>query len=181
MSIIDDVFAPVYGKPCWNFEQGYGSFLTMEFGEPHLHIREPYEAPPQAPASVRRHAAQRFIWVHGDWHLWVYLCDWRIFFHGRQLADQDCKRSVVKKATIELDGQALVRISLSPALVTTLEFDLGGALEIVPNTAEYGETSELWHLYEPSGDVFTLRSDGRYSRMPGDTPYGEHVWEPLTI
>ena len=33
MSIIENLFQPLYGKDCWQVEQGYGSFLTFEFGE----------------------------------------------------------------------------------------------------------------------------------------------------
>jgi hypothetical protein len=73
--IIEDVFIPIYGKPCWQFQQGYGSFLTLEFGEPHLHIREPWQAGAQASDKLQKHAARRLVSVHGDWHLWVYLCD----------------------------------------------------------------------------------------------------------
>ncbi len=181
MSIVDDAFGPIYGKPCWNFEQGYGSFLTTEFGEPHLHIVEPHQPTAEAPASVRRNAARRHIWVHGDWYLWIYLCDWRILFHGRQLADESCRRSIIKKATAELNGQALVRVSINHALVTTFDFDLGGKLKVIPNRAEYGKTSELWHLFEPSGQVLTLRADRRYSHMPGDTPPADEVWNPLPV
>jgi hypothetical protein len=29
--LIDEIFQPVYGKPCWQVKQGIGSFLTFEF------------------------------------------------------------------------------------------------------------------------------------------------------
>jgi hypothetical protein len=33
--------APAAGKPCWLVQHGYGSFVTMEFGEPHVKIGGP--------------------------------------------------------------------------------------------------------------------------------------------
>lgn len=179
--MIEDIFSPIYGKPCWHFQQGYGSFLTLEFGEPHLHIREPRQASEQASEKVRKIAALRSVYVRGDWHLWVYLCDWRIFSHEQLIADNNSKRRVIKQATAELDGQALVRVTVSKLLISVFEFDLGGRLETIPNIEAHESTSDLWLLYEPSGDVFTLRADGQYCRMPGDTLPDKHKWQPLNI
>jgi hypothetical protein len=33
-------FAPLYGLPSWRVERGVGSFLTLDFGEPHVRIDE---------------------------------------------------------------------------------------------------------------------------------------------
>ena len=181
MSIINDVFKPIYGKPSWQVEQGYGSFLTFEFGEPHLHIREPRQATEQATESVRKNAARRLVYVHGDWHLWIHVCDWRILFKGQELANHASNRRTIKKAIIELDGQALKQVTIKDSLVTVFEFDLGGSLEIVPNYVDYETNVDLWLLYEPSGKVFTLRADGQYCHMPGDNSSDMEKWKPLII
>jgi len=34
-SIFQKLFGEVYGLPCWNVKPGYGSSLTLEFGQPH--------------------------------------------------------------------------------------------------------------------------------------------------
>jgi hypothetical protein len=36
----EKVFKGILGKPCWDVKPGHGSFLTMEFGKPHLEVRE---------------------------------------------------------------------------------------------------------------------------------------------
>ncbi len=41
MEMLDKVFAPVFGKPCWNVEAVAGSCLALEFGEMCLWIRNP--------------------------------------------------------------------------------------------------------------------------------------------
>jgi len=181
MSIVDDIFQPVYGKPCWQVEQGYGSFLTFEFGQPSLHIREPRQASAQATEKVRKNAARRQVYVHGDWHLWIYICDWRIVSHEQEMANHDSSRRVIKKATTELNGQLLKRVNVSDLFACVFEFDLGGRLEIFPNYDEYEKTVDLWLLYEPSGNVFTLRADGQYHRDLGDTPPKKHIWKSLII
>jgi hypothetical protein len=119
--------------------------------------------------------------VHGDWHLWIYLCDWRIALHGQVLASDGSKRRVITRATAELGGQALVQVTVTESLISAFEFDLGGRLETIPNREAYEDTDALWHLYEPSGHVFTLRADGQYCHMPGETPPDKHWWQPLDI
>jgi hypothetical protein len=42
--IFHKLFREIYAKPCWNVKPGYGSFFTLEFGRPHLDVREPTEA-----------------------------------------------------------------------------------------------------------------------------------------
>ena len=181
MSVINDIYRPIYGKPCWQVEQGYGSFLTFEFGQPSLHITEPHEVSEQAAESVRRNAARRFVYVRGDWHLWIYICDWHIFLNNQELANHDSNRRTIKKALIEINGQALTKVSVKDSIVSVFEFDLGGRLEVIPNHEEYEKTVDLWLLYEPSGNVFTLRADGQYSHMPGTTLPENHKWKPLRV
>jgi hypothetical protein len=175
---INDVFKPLIGKPCWQVKQGYGSFLTFEFSEPRLHIQEPREASKQASEKLRKRWARRRIYVHGDWHLWVYICDWRILLHGKELANSSSTRKVIEKALLEIDGQALSSVTIAKSYVCLFEFDLGGRLEIIPNYDDYEKDSDLWLLYEPSGYVYTLRADGKFNHAPGDGSE-EKAWKVL--
>ena len=179
MNIINDIFQPLYGKPCWQVEQGYGSFLTFEFGEPFLRIQEPRQASEQASEKVRRNAARRFVYVHGEWHLWIYICNWRIIFKGDELANSDANRRTIKKALIEINGQKLTNVTVTSSLLSVFEFDLGGRLEAYPDYENFKRTVDLWLLYEPSGDVFTLRADGQYCHTPGNIPGKKELWQPL--
>lgn len=181
MSIINKIFKPIYGKPSWQVEQGYGSFLTFDFGEPHLRVREPRQASEQASEKVRKNLARRLVYVRGAWHLWIYMCDWRIMFHDQELASSTSNRRTIRKATIELDGQALTQVTIKDDLISIFEFDLGGKLEVTPNYDVYEKDVDLWLLYEPSGKVFTLRADRQYCHKPGNTPRNEESWKPLLI
>lgn len=168
MSIIDDIFQPLYGKPSWQVKQGYGSFLTFEFGEPKLHITEPREPSKEASEKLRKRWARRHVYIHGEWHLWVYVCNWYAFHQGKELAHNESTNKVIKNALLELDGQALTSVTVNKSFVSIFEFDLGGRLEVIPNYNDFEEADDLWLLYEPSGNVFTLRSDRKYKRAPGD-------------
>ena len=179
MTIINDIFQSLYGKPCWQVEQGYGSFLTFEFGEPHLRIQEPRQATAQTSEKIRKNMARRFVYVRGDWHLWIYLCDWHIIFKGQELANDNSNRRTIRKAIIELNGQHLTQVTVSRSLVSVFEFDLEGRLEVIPNHDAYRKDADLWLLYEPSGNVFTLRADGQYHHAPGDMLPDKYQWQPL--
>jgi hypothetical protein len=177
---IDNVFKPIIGKPCWQVQQGYGSFLTFEFGEPRLRIQEPRQASKQASEKLRKRWARRNFYIRGDWHLWIYICDWRIFLNNEELANDSSARKTIKNALLEIDGQALISITIKKSYVCIFEFDLGGRLEITPNYEDYEKDSDLWLLYKPSGYVFTLRADGKHNYAPGDGSV-EKAWKALNI
>lgn len=181
MSIVDDIFNPILGKPAWNVQYGIGSFLTFEFGDPHLVIREPREAKPGASRSVQRHLARRWIRVRGAWHLWIEHGEWRAYNLGKIIGDSNSSKRILKKIASQFDGQALVRASVSEQADTCFEFDLGGILEVFPGTpdVELPEMNDQWSLFEPTGKVFTLRFDGYYCHKSGQKLICPEDWLPL--
>jgi hypothetical protein len=173
--IFSRVFRKLYTLPCWNVKPGCGSFLTFEFGQPHLEIDEPREPKNEVSPKVRRWLASRRIYVHGDWHLWIYGCDWFVSQGGKVVADCTSRRRI-QKAADTLDGQKLVAATIIPRGSRSIfEFDLGGRLETKP----YDRKSEQWMLFTPSGRVLTLRADRMYSYHPGDKIVREEDWKPI--
>lgn len=174
--VIDEVFHRLYGQPCWQVTRGWGTFITLEFGRPSLEVREP-RVPGGAtgPGALTREERRR-VWVRGQWHLWIYCCDWQVVTGNKRIGHSNLKGSSKKpidRGAFELDGQKLMRVSVNPSEGSSLfEFDLGSRLETRPY-----DDSEQWMLYEPSGYVFTYRADGLYSHQPGDTPPDETVWQ----
>jgi hypothetical protein len=164
----------LYGLPCWGVKRGYGSFLTFEFGRPHLHLREPYQSTAKS-KRVRDAAAARLATIHGDSHLWIYCCNWAVFNGTRLVGHSGSKRSIDRAARY-LNGQKLVKAWIVPrGMRSVFEFDLGGRLETKP----YNRTSEQWLLYEPKGNVLSVRADHRYSYGSGDRHPSKEGW--LTI
>lgn len=145
-NILERCFNPVYGRPCWNVRHGYGSFLTMEFGEPSLRFREPSEK--------LRH---RLVIPRGQWHLWIYCCNWAIHHDEVALASSDSSTSEIEKAVAFLDGQLLCEISAGAKTGDwKFVFDLKGSL----STSPYDEISDQWMLFEPDGQVLTSNAVG---------------------
>jgi hypothetical protein len=167
------------GLPSWNVEVGVGSFITMEFGEPHLHVttvqrRHTYLA--DAPAETE----QRGAWVRGQWHLWIYCCRWSLTLHDAPISHHETTPPTMSRALRLLNGQMLTDVQVSDDATTTFTFDLGCVLTTrpAPLVVYDGDVVEQWFLYQPSGEVLALWGDGRVSRSsepraPGDRESSE--------
>ena len=170
--MIKNIVEKLYGIPCWSVKQGHGSFLTFEFGLPHLDIKEPIL---NSSIENRRY---RKVSIQGDWHLWVYCCDWEIFLDDKLSANSESSVEEINRALECIDGQKIIKIEIDPKTADTIfQFDLGGLL----TTKHYtDEIDEQWILYEPKGNVLTVRSDGLYSYLAKDAP-GEEIWKEITL
>ena len=171
--LVEDIFSPIYGKFCWNAQKGFGSFITFDFGEPLLNINETDRVRNGVKEHIRR------VHVRGDWHLWIYLCDWTIVTQGKIIATETSKTRDIHRATYRLNGQILVRVEIQADSSTIFSFELGDQLITKPNQEAYGVESEQWLFYEPSGLVFTLRADRKYSYHHGSTLPKDQVWSSI--
>ena len=174
MRRIRQSFRPVLGLPCWGVENGWASFLTFEFGEPKLVIREPYIS--DAPTKrVRARAAQRLVYPRGEWHLWIYFCAWKVTVNSKVVADWTTKARS-KRAPGILNGQILTGITpLRGGRGWVFEFDLGAKLETTPDD----RSSEQWMLFEPKDKVLSVRADKKYSYGIGARHPKHERWLPI--
>lgn len=157
---------PILGLTSWGVKQGHGSFLTFEFGQPKLEIREH--------ASKRRRSA----YVQGHWHLWIYCCNWRVLQDGEQIAWSEDTPSQILQATAALNGQNWLALDvLPPQGRSTFSFDLGGVLETWPYGSE--QSDEQWMVYSDT-EVFTYGASGSYARGPLTARPDEVNWLPLS-
>lgn len=156
-----DAFSPVYGLPCWQVRSGHGSFITLEFGEPSLSIREPRELATPVSERVRRRLARRRVTVRGQWHLWIYCCDWAVTVDDAVVGDSASDESI-NRAVVELDGQKLTGVRRAPRPGGwRFDFDLGARLTTWPY-----DDAEQWCLYEPGDLVTVADATGQLSRGP---------------
>jgi hypothetical protein len=174
--VFEKAFNKIYGRPCWRVSPGWGSFLTFEFGDPHLEVREPASPKGNVSERVRKQLARRHVFIHGDWHLWINCCNWKVWSKRKRIGESTVKSSI-QKAADYLDGQKLVKFSITPRTKSCVfEFDLGGKLETRP----YDNQGRQWMLYDSSArDVLTLRADGKYSCRPFDS--SDDKWKPIQI
>jgi hypothetical protein len=110
---IERIVRRLYGKPFWGVKPGHGSFLTLEFGKPNLEIREPTAAGKSASAKVREKLAHRSVQVHGEWHLWIYCCNWEVVSGSKRIGDSSTKLKI-RCAAEYLNGQKLTYFRYRP-------------------------------------------------------------------
>lgn len=162
---IDRWFQSLYGKPCWGIHYERLLSLSINFGQPSLHIREPYRTDSTSEA-VRQMAAGRQVIVSGQWWLWIYKCYWRLTSGGVQLATGSSSLRRIERATGQLAGQELISVAVEPKTgATQFVFDLGCVL----HCRRFGKDTddELWMLYKPNGYVLSVHGNGTFSHQRG--------------
>ncbi|HEY6945198.1 MAG TPA: hypothetical protein VI431_08655 [Candidatus Acidoferrum sp.] len=93
-----EIVALLVGMSPWNVALGVGSFLTMEFGEPEIH-------------SYGRRKV-----VHGEWHLWLQDCEWRIEAAGGIFATSDEEHDKLSKKIHRLEFGSLTKAQVNEHL-----------------------------------------------------------------
>jgi hypothetical protein len=141
------------GLPAWGGSAFFGTWLSLQFGEPRLEIREPV-------ANAGRFGRRRRASVVGQHHLWLDMCHWEIFEDSRRRFHSGQSRLLLLRAAAHLEGQILVGVSLSlRPLLTEFEFD-GGSRLVARRYPRAASDWELWHLYSPRS-YLGLTSDAR--------------------
>jgi hypothetical protein len=169
--LFKQIFKKLYGKPSWNVRRGYGSFITFEFGKPKLEVLKKLFKP----TSWRKYP-HRYAHVKGEWHLWIYCCNWVIRQDGRKVGDDTSERKIDRGCSV-LGGQYLTNVTVnSKNWQTDFYFDLGGHLQTKPFKNE-NKVFEMWTLRCPDGHWFALRDDGKFSHHPKNTPPNKKVWQ----
>jgi hypothetical protein len=173
--VIAEHFRPVIGLPAWHVHRGHGSFLTLEFGQPHLRI---YGPGPRTLQADRLGPTRRLVVAKGEWHLWIYCCAWQVFQDDRLIAHSESSDAEITDAPAVLNGQIIQTVSLAENTAqTTFTFDLGATLL----TAPYGkdDEDEQWFLYEPGNTVLAVRADAQYMISPKKHAAGDATWRAL--
>jgi hypothetical protein len=165
MNIIGRSFQSLYGKPCWGLRYCRQLNLSMNFGKPSLHIREPFHSSSKSEV-VRRVMARRQVTVRGQWWLWVLCSYWRLTSEGVELATGSSSHRRIERAMAQLKGQALVGVDVQPRTgATRFMFDLGCVLQC--RRFQRDSDAELWMLYKPSGYVLAVHGNGTFSHQRG--------------
>lgn len=169
MERVKESWQPLIGRLVWCVRRGHGSFLTMEFGRPHLAVREPIVSSSSF-EKVRRNLARRGVDVQGDWHFWVQYGDWRLRTSGGTLDSRNEPGATLDECLRDLNGQRLssVERGASPNSCTWT-FDLGAILDVWPS-AEIDD--DQWSLHRWNGQIAAYGRDGRLTfesaRVRGD-------------
>ena len=159
MHPIADLMRPAAGEPCWLTWHGYGSFVTMEFGEPQVEIRRPI----LMPVSIEGHPSDRCGVSPSSaatGTCGIYCCRWSLTLEGRQFAHEESDDITMDRALAVLNGQILTY----PAPAGTYN----------------NEPVEQWRWYRRSGQVAAVRGDGTYALSQRNTTREDKQWRPIT-
>ena len=133
-------FSPVFGTSPWRVKLGVGSFLTFEFG-------------PRVRANHH---------IHGKWHLWIYLSNWKLSRRERPLVDSDSDRRGIEAAARRLEGLSFTDIKFQNRSRETAF--LFGDFRLVVSPADYIENPDsrdyFWMFFMPDDEVLTVGPSG---------------------
>jgi hypothetical protein len=161
MQNVSDLVQPLIGQIAWGVGRGHGSFLRMEFGAPHLVVREPVVPRQAVSAKAQRILLRRQVHLQGDWTFWVNYADWELRTRDGVVDSANDHGSPADERLRELEGQKLTSIEAgTKANSCVLRFDLGAVLAIWPS-AEMQE--DQWSLHAWQGPVASFGADGRIS------------------
>ena len=129
------------GQRAWEVALGVGSFVTMEFGQP-------------VPLTKTNGS------IHGEWHLWLYGCGWRLEQGESVIIASEDNRSKIEVAIQRLEGRVLQSFELlTPALDAVLTFEDDIVLRLF---SLYTEEMDSWILFTPD-KVVTVGPAGQWS------------------
>ncbi len=159
-----DIVKTLLGQLAWHVERGHGSFITMQFGDPVLEVREPKVGKKVDSEKVTRLLACRKVSVLGAFHLWVQYADWEIICQKRLIAHSKIKKLDLDSGLKILDGQRLLSVSSENARSSVVfKFDLES--ELIVTYGSYEESQPLVSFYDRNGFVgaiFFAESRGTY-------------------
>jgi hypothetical protein len=178
ISDIQEIFKPIIGQIVWGVEQGYGSFLNLEFGNPKIELSQ-VQKPKKEKKFPYNSFESRLVSVKGEQSFFVYMSNWKIYANNKELAYDESLRDDIEFALMFINGQKLQTIQIDSTNNTTeLRFDLGGIIRITNETYN-DEVNEMWNFYTESDKVLTYRNDRKFSFEKADIDYGTQKFSEI--
>jgi hypothetical protein len=144
-------FDPLIGKRPWQASLGWGSFLTFEFGQ-RVRVGE--------------------FW-HGTWHLWLYMCLWRLNGPQGLVLTSNSPRATIGRIVTKLAAHPLTNVEIDPrARCTKFEFGRQFRFRCAPFSQEEErnnvDPADYWMLFMPRHMVLTAAPGSRISIQRSD-------------
>ena len=175
---IQNIFQPIIQQFVWGAKQGYGSFLSLEFGNPKTELGAIHK-----PSEKRKFPFNEFehrnVSVKGDFTFFITMSNWKIYANKTELAYDESERDEIEFALGFINGQKLMNVTIDPQKnFTELEFDLGGSIKISNEKYDY-DINEMWDFYTESDKVLTYRNDRKISFGKADTELGKEKFTKI--
>lgn len=137
----------------------------MEFGDPYLYIRDPFEPVIGASDAANAALTRRVVLPTGRWSLVVEDGLWAIEMDGLTCNKETDDYSICEKCMSLLSGQKVESIDIfAKKFSLVILFDLGGKLFVEYNE-DYEENTQ-WYISEQSGRTVSRRFDSSFIFEP---------------
>lgn len=107
-----DIIHSMIGEYVWSARCDEYRVLRLDFGMPHLRVREPQYIP-EANAAVQAVLSRILIIPTGKWHLFVETGCWNVRVGEFEVSRRDADRTT-DQCLSYLDGQKLVSVECRP-------------------------------------------------------------------
>lgn len=128
----ETALSQLVGQMAWQVRADEHGCVMMEFGAPHLDIRQPMPAKTGSSPALERLRARRVVTVLGDWHLWIESCNWTLRTRTGSVSSEDETSNLWQDWMDDTAGQHLIAAESSTSGALTLNFDGGTVLEVRP-------------------------------------------------
>lgn len=140
---IESIIGSIVGMKPWSVRLGVGSFLTFDFGK-----------------AVEK---ERFKNPIGEWHLWVYMCAWRLETSKDVIIASEDAHKLIQQEIKRLEGKVLQKVTIyAPSLETDLMFETDLRLRLFPIYAQ-DDDADHWLLFTPGKKVLTIGPSNTWS------------------
>jgi hypothetical protein len=163
-----ELLLQIKGELVWFVRLSADNVLRMDFGSPHLKIREPISLDRGNSQAVIDALERRVVAPTGRWHLFISEAEWSVITKSYACSRPDTNVEAINTALRQLDGQRLVNVNqINEHGDCSLEFDLGGVLHMSsPELFGGGQESEevQWTLFFEGGDYVSYTNGGNLRR-----------------
>ena len=164
-SKVRELLLQMKGELVWFVRLSADNVLMMNFGSPHLEVREPNSHNPANSQVVIDALERRIVTPTGRWHLAIWQPEWSVTTKFYACSRSDTSDEKINTTLRHLDGQKLTGIKQTDGDgAYSLEFDLGGSLQIgppEPSETDLENDEAQWTLFFESGDYINYTSTGK--------------------
>ena len=170
------VVSSALGLPCWQVRWDRQIGLDMNFGAPHMEIREPRVSTAKSP-RVRAQFARRGVHLRGTHWLVISAATWRLELANGLVVRDTSSVKKLDMAVARVRGEKLNGLAVEARTgTTTFYFDLGAHIIVRGPAAEDVSDGELWSLNDKRRVVAVL-GGGFYET--GSVTRGRHAAEHI--
>ena len=156
---------PLIGQISWGAERSVGAYIALEFGPPHLEVRQPMESSADSLPEVREILSGRKAAATGRWQLAVEHCEWTVSAFSKKCSNRSSSK-VIDGALRALSGQILESVSEKRSagqVEITLKFDLGAILSAKWEIVELDKATAVDLITHASKEIVFWSRDGKIS------------------